>query len=131
MEQQPIELILLRQWASYVMVPVFMVGSDGRLLYFNDSAARLLGRSYEDAGEMSTEQLAAIFETGDEGGKATPSHELPISRALRENRPMCGPVRFTGLDGVRRHVEIAAVPIEGHGAGLLGVMTVFWEVDEP
>ena len=130
MPQQPIELILTRQWASYLAVPVWVMGENGDLLYYNESAETVLGRRFDEAGEMPGEELASIFQTTAEDGSPIPSEELPINIALLKRRPAHLRHRFRGLDGFWRLVDAAAFPIEGQGGRHLGAMAIFWEVAE-
>ena len=87
MPQQPIELILTRHWASYLAVPVWVMGENGDLLYYNESAEAVLGRRFDEAGEMPGEELASIFQTTAEDGSALRSEQLPINIALLKRRP--------------------------------------------
>jgi PAS domain-containing protein len=131
MPQQPIELILTRQWASYLAVPVWVVGEDGDLVYYNEPAEAVLGRRFDEAGQMPGEELATIFQTTLEDGSPVPSELLPINVALLERRPAHLRVRIRGLDGVWRVVEGTAFPIEGQGGRHLGAVAIFWETEIP
>src|SRR3972149_10444852 len=82
MPQQPIELILTRQWASYLAVPVWVMGEDGDLLYYNEPAEAVLGRRFDEAGEMPGEELASIFRTTNEDGSPPPPPLIPINLGL-------------------------------------------------
>ena len=130
MPQQPIELILTRQWASYLAVPVWVMGENGDLLYYNESAESVLGRRFDEAGEMPGEELASIFQSTAEDGSRLKSEELPINIALSKRRPAALRHRFRGLDGFWRLVDVAAFPIEGQGGRQLGAVAIFWEVAE-
>ena len=129
MPQQAIELILTRQWASYLAMPVWVADEDGHLLYYNEPAEALLGRRYDEAGEMPLEELDTIFRTTGEDGSPLPAGDLPIGIALRERRPAHLRHRMRGLDGVSRLVEVMAFPLEGQGGRHLGAVAIFWEVD--
>lgn len=130
MQQQPIELILTRQWASYLAVPVWVVGENGDLLYYNEPAEAVVGRRYDEAGEMPGEELASIFKTTAEDGSPLESDSLPINIALRERRPAYLRLRIQGLDGVWRVIEATAFPLEGQGGRHLGAVAFFWEAEE-
>jgi hypothetical protein len=52
MAPKAVELILMRQLASYLAMPIFLVDPDGNLLYYNEPAEYLLGRRYDETGEM-------------------------------------------------------------------------------
>jgi PAS domain-containing protein len=128
MAHQEVELILTRQLANYLAVPIFMVGADESLLFYNEAAGVLLGRPYDEAGQMLVEDLASVFQTMSEDGSPMPPERLPVTVALRERRPAHGRVRYRALDGVPRTVEVTAFPIEGHAGRHLGAVAVFWEV---
>src|SRR3972149_3323714 len=127
MPQQAIELILTRQWASYLAMPVWVTGEDGSLLYYNEPAEALLGRRYDEAGEMPLEEIDKISQTTAEDGSPLASDVLPLGIALRERRPAHLRHRFRGLDGVWRLVEVTAFPLEGQGGRHLGAVLIFWE----
>ena len=129
MPQQPIELILTRQWASYLAVPVWVMGENGHLSYYNEPAETVLGRRFDEAGEMPAEELATIFQTTSEDGSRLNSESLPINIALLERRPAHLRLRIRGLDGQWRLVDVSAFPIEGQGGRHLGAVAIFWEVE--
>ena len=87
MPQQPVEIILLRQWASYVTTPVWIMGPDGSLLYYNHAAEPVIGQPFDEAGEMSGEALADLFQTTAPDGSPLAADQLPINIALTERRP--------------------------------------------
>ena len=45
MAQHEIELILMRELASYLAMAIFVVDPEGELLYYNEPAERLLGHA--------------------------------------------------------------------------------------
>jgi PAS domain-containing protein len=130
MPQQPIEIILTRHWASYLAVPVWVMSETGDLLYYNEAAEAVLGRRFDEAGEMPGTELATIFQTTAEDGSPVESEAIPINVALLERRPAHRRLRFRSLDGVWRLVDAAAFPIEGQGGRQLGAVAIFWEVDK-
>jgi PAS domain-containing protein len=125
-----VELILMRQLASHLMMPIFLYGPDEQLLYFNEAAEKLIGISFDDAMPMPPDRLAALFRTRTEEGKRMASEDLPIVIALRERRPAHQPVRFRSLDGVSRTIEVTALPLEGQGGRQLGAVAIFWERED-
>jgi PAS domain-containing protein len=127
--QQPVELILLRQWASYLTMPIFVVGGDGNLAYYNEPAETLLGRTFDEAGEMPLMELDQMFEMTDENGAALNLTEFPLAIAWMQHRPAHGRVRYRALDGPWRVVDVTAIPIEGHDEQHLGAVAIFWEVN--
>lgn len=131
MAQQAIELILLRQWASYLTVPLLLVDSDGVLLFFNEAAEHVLGQRFEDAGDMRAEQLAETFQLRFEDGRRLTPSEHPLGIALRERRPAHLRMRLRGLDGSWRLIESTSMPVEAQGTRHLGAFAMFWEVSQP
>ena len=124
---QPIERILVRHLGSRLAVPLFLVDSDGTLVFYNEPAERILGRRFDDAGEMSFEEWTSVFAVRDDGGQPLHIDELPLVKALRERRPAHARFDMTGLDGTARTLEVAAFPLEGQGGVRLGAVAIFWE----
>jgi PAS domain-containing protein len=129
MAQQPVELILIRQWASYLTMPIFVVAADGNLAYYNEPAEALLGRTFDEAGEMPLPELSNIFEITDEAGGEMDLSQFPLGIAWLEHRPAHGRVRYRALDGPWRIVDVTAIPLEGHDEQHLGAVAIFWEVN--
>lgn len=127
---QPIELILVRHLGSLLTVPLFLVDRDGTMVFYNEAAERVLGQRFDDAGEMGFETWTSIFAARTPAGVLVPAEENPLTRALREGRPTYARLNVTGLDGEPRSLEVAALPIDGHGGSRLGAMALFWESDE-
>ncbi len=129
MAQKEIELILLRQWASYMAMPIWIADSDENLLYYNEPAEVLLGRRFDEAGELRLEELPTYFRLSTEEGSPLALDAFPPAIALRERRPAHLRVRYRGLDRVWRTVEVTAFPLEGQGGRNLGAVAIFWEVE--
>lgn len=126
MPQHDIEVILTRQLASYLAMPIFVVDPDGSLLYYNEPAEVLLGRRFEEAGEMPlTEWVTAFAPADEEGTRLDPDH-VPLVVALRERRPVHRAIRIRGLDGVAHKIKVTAFPLEGQGGRHLGAVAIFW-----
>lgn len=126
--QQPVEMILLRQLASYLTLPIWMMDNEGNLLYYNEPAERLLGITFDDAGPITAAQLADLFRTTDLEGEPIPDSEMPVVKVLTNRFPAHRAIRFCGFDGMWRDVEISAMPIEGQSGRFLGVFATFWEI---
>jgi len=127
--QQPIEMILLHLWASYIAIPMWVVDVDGNLVYYNEPAEQLLGRRFDEAGEINANELAEIFVTTDLDGEPLAAKEIPLVIALSERLPAHRQLRFRGFDGLWHDIEVAALPIEGQGGRLLGALAAFWEME--
>lgn len=131
MAQKAVELILMRQLASYLAVPIFLVDPEGNLLYYNDPAEHLLGRRYDETGEMPLEEWSTAFTPTAEDGTALAPEELPLWIALQKRRAAHRTMAIRGLDGVTRRIAVTAFPLEGQGRRHLGAVAIFWEERSP
>lgn len=124
---QPIELILVRHLASSLAIPLFLVDPGGTMVFYNEAAEQVLGRRYDEAGEMAFEEWTTAFAVRDEQGKPLDINQLPLVRALRARRPAHYRFEITGLDGTPRSIEVSAFPLEAEGQRMLGAVALFWE----
>jgi PAS domain S-box-containing protein len=128
MAQRDIELILFRQLASSLAVPILLADEKGDLLYFNEPAERLLGLRFDEVGEMPLEQRRQAFAFRDEKGEPL-TDDPPLVAALRQQRPVHRRVTARAFDGVDRAIEVTAFPLLGTGGHLIGGVAMFWEHD--
>ena len=108
---QPIQIILMRQLAGYLSVPLFLVGPNGDLLFYNEPAEAILGRRFDETGAMSAKEWSSAFTPEDSEGHAVPPEDIPLMITITKKRPAYQRFFIRGLDGVRRHVEVASIPI--------------------
>jgi PAS domain-containing protein len=123
--QKPLELILARNLLASVSTPAFLVGDQGTLLFYNEAAAALLGRRFEDSGTLSAAEWTSEFGPYGEDGQPLPYDEIPATVALRSNRPFHG--TFRGRD--QREIAASAIPIMGPG-GSSGAIVIFWPLTQ-
>ncbi len=128
MAQREIELILLRQLASSLAMPIFVVDPRGDPIYFNEAAERLFGRSFDEADEMSFEERTRVFSFRNEDGELLERQELPLVRAMTGRHPIHCRVTMRSYDGSDHRIEVTAFPLEAAGARLLGGVAIFWEI---
>lgn len=131
MAQHSVELILLRQLATSLAVPVFVVDERGDLVFLNEAAEGLLGIRFDDIDELPFETWTTTFRPRTPDGAAMPVEALPLVRAVMTRRPAHGPIVITGSDGVDRALEVTAFPLEGGRGRLIGAVAMFWERDDP
>ena len=74
----PIQIILIRQLAGYLSVPLLIVDPKGDLLFYNEPAETLLGRRFEETGPMPAEAWSTAWTPVDEQGRPIPPEELPL-----------------------------------------------------
>jgi SAM-dependent methyltransferase len=84
MAQKAVELILPRQLASYLAMASFVADPAGTLLYYSEPAEALLGRRYDETGELSLPEWATLFHPTAKDGSPLPPDALPLVRALQE-----------------------------------------------
>lgn len=126
--QRPLELILARNLLTSISTPGFLVDHEATLVFYNEAAAALLGRSFEDAGQMSAPEWTAAFGPIASGGKAISLDQLSLTDAIREGRPAHGDFRIRTASEDGREIEAAAFPIVASEAGSSGAMIMFWPV---
>ena len=130
MPQRPIELILTRQLATYLAVPIFLVDPSGNLVFYNEPAERILGRRFEETGEMSAAEWSTVFQTTDDAGRPVAPENLPLSVALAEGRLAHESIWIRALDGVPRRIAATAFPLIGQAGRHLGAVAIFWETKD-
>src|SRR5258705_313192 len=85
---RPVELLLMRQLASYLKTAFFLVGPDESLLFFNEPAERLVGRRFEESEPTDMEEWSARLEPTDEQGLPIAREERPTVVAQRGQRAL-------------------------------------------
>jgi PAS domain-containing protein len=126
----PIQIILLRQLAGYLGVPMLLTDPKGDLLFYNEPAEALIGMRFEETGAIAAETWISMFRRVDEQGLPIAPADLPLVVALTTRRPAYKRFFIDGLDGVRRHIEVSAIPITGLQGEFLGAASLFWEIKE-
>jgi PAS domain-containing protein len=122
--EQPLELILARNLVSIIALAAFLVDVDGRIAFYNDAAARVVGRSFEEIGTLTREQWNARFGPFDPHGAPVPTDQMPLAVALREGHPVFGRFHIRAEAGLVE-IEAGALPLVGP-AGYHGAIVVFW-----
>jgi len=124
---QAIELILTRQLSAHLSMATFLVDAEGRVLDYNETARKVLGKRLDAARNVSARELAALFDTRDPSGAPVPPERLPIVIALEEHHPAHARLRVRDGEGRDREVAVTAVPLVGQGSRFLGAIAFFWE----
>ncbi len=127
MSGRPLQIILARNLLSSLSTPAFLVDAEGNVLFFNEAAGLMLGRRYEETGKMLAGEWTSTFGPFDENGVAIPFDDLPLTAALRGNRPAHADFKIRSANGVDHAIEASALPIIGD-QNFHGAMVVFWPV---
>jgi PAS domain-containing protein len=125
---KPIQLILARQLASSVAMPILLVDTEGTLVYFNEPAEGIIGSRFEEIGELRTDEFNDIVAVVDENRKPLAPEERPLRAALIGRRPVSRTLWTKGPAGVWRHVQVTAFPLIGEAEHLLGAMLILSEI---
>jgi PAS domain-containing protein len=121
-----IEIILNRQLADCLAIPVFITDTAGNLLFYNEPAEEILGRRYEDTGEMSVEQWSTIFKNKDEAGQPLLPEELPLVKTLRNRLPYFKTFWIESMQGRAERISVTSYPVIGRAGKFLGAVAIFW-----
>ncbi len=128
--QKPLELILARNLLTSLSTPAFLVDERAQLVFYNEAAGALLGRSFEDVGRMTPEQWISTYGPLGDDGQPMALDELPTTRAIRDGRPTHAIFRIRAAGGAQHRIASSAFPIVASEKGSSGAMIMFWPTDE-
>ncbi len=129
MGHKPIELILLRQFASRLPLPVTLVDAEGLVVYINPANERLLGLTQSAVAEFPYDRAHELIEYRHADGSPMAFEDRPLAVALHDRRPLQTTIILHGADGVPHRVEVTAFPLDSQGGEPVGAMSIFWEVE--
>jgi PAS domain-containing protein len=129
-QQRNLILILARSFASRLATAVFLVDAEGRVIYFNEAAERLLGQRFVEGHGMTPADYAALFQPSDDAGAPIPIQETPVGIAVSRGEPGHARLTLRGADGVTRPIEATAFPLLAHTNEQVGAVAIFWERPE-
>ncbi len=111
-----IQIILARQLASSLAMPILLVDTEGTLIYYNEPAEVILDQRFDETGEMPGAEWPRRFALADEERKPIAAEDRPMRRALSERRPISRVVWMRCGNREWRHVHITAFPLIGEEA---------------
>ena len=120
-------LILARELAANLATPMFLIDADGMLVYFNEAAELMLGRSFGEVGPLTANEFGNRLQLAELDGRPMRRRDSPAGVAFLRRQPSHRSVLATSLDGNRRPFEVTAYPLFGKVGEMHGVLTVFWE----
>jgi PAS domain-containing protein len=128
MAQQAVEMILVRQLASYLFVPVLVVDTTGTVVFYNEPAERILGVRFEETGRIGPEETDRLIELSEDPTAGPDDDGRPLVTALQQRRPAHARRWLLRRgDRVRLQVELTAFPVIDQEDRLLGAVAMFWE----
>jgi PAS domain-containing protein len=127
--QRNVALILARELAVNLSMPMWIWDEDGELIYYNEHVQQILGSPRHELGVGRLDELPA-FEPRDLDGNPIPLSELPSAIALQRKRPAHRDLTIVGQDGVKRMLSVTAFPLFARGGEFVGAVSVFFEPDD-
>ena len=127
MSNQPIELILCRQFADSLNIAVFLVDPTGDLLFYNAPAETILGMRFSETGAMSVDEWSTVFKPTDKNGNLLPPDQIPLVETLNNRVPAKGNLYIDNKKGERVLISVSSFPIAGRSDNYVGAMALFWK----
>jgi len=124
--QKPLELILARNLLTSISTPSFLVDGAGTMIFYNEAAAALLGRSFEEAGQMTANEWLTTFGPFTREGDPIDLDEISLTQAIQEGQPAHGSFCIRSARHEKETVEAAAFPLVASVNGSSGAMIMFW-----
>jgi hypothetical protein len=99
----------------------------GTLVYYNDAAEQMLGRTYAELGPVTADEFGTMLQLADVGGTPLRRRDSPAGVAFINREPSHRTLLATTLDGRRETFECTAYPLFGKTDQMHGVLAVFWK----
>ncbi len=131
MAERDVELIVMRQLASCLAMPIFVQDAEGNLVYFNEPAEPILGRRFDETGALSRQDLWDGFRPSHDDGTPMKLEESPFFQTRTTGEAQHETFRLVGMDGISRRIEGTVVPLHTREGEIIGSFAVFWELDAP
>jgi len=125
-----IEIILSRQLADCLSVPVFITDTSGNLIFYNEPAEDILGKRYEETGEMPVDDWSTVFKPLDVNGDPLPPDELPLVKTLKNQKPYHKEFMIHSLKGTIEKISVTSYPIIGRASNFVGAVAIFWSLQD-
>ncbi len=130
MAAHEIEIILTRQWADSLSIPVFLTDTDGNLIFYNGPAEEVFGKRFEDTGPMPQSEWSLMFNPRKTQDDTISAEEIALVRTLRTQQPAQGSLWIDSLDGQMHFLNVSSFPIMGKSGLTLGAVAIFWKNQE-
>jgi PAS domain-containing protein len=130
MPSYDIEIILARQLADCLSMPVFLTDTVGNLIFYNEPAEKILGSRFAETGEMKVEEWSTVFKQQDDNGNLLQPESLPLVRTLKDQYPHHKTFCIESLKGGIQRISVTAYPLIGRTGKFLGAVAIFWKANE-
>jgi len=119
-------LILARELASNLATPTMIADDQECVVFYNEAAEAVIGRTFAETGEMPVDEWTAMFAPRTLDSEPLPPERRPARIAMDQRRAAHVRFRITGLDGVDRDVAVTGLPLFAHADEFVGIMVIFW-----
>jgi PAS domain-containing protein len=119
-------LILAREFASNLATPTLLADDRGQLIFYNEAAEELVGRTFAEVGEVPLDEWTSSFEPRTAASEPLSPDRRPARIALDQRRAAHERFRITSLDGDERDVAVTAFPLFAHADEFVGIVAIFW-----
>lgn len=130
MTSYEIEIILNRQLADCLSIPVFITDTVGNLIFYNEPAEQVLGKRFEETGEMPVEEWATVFKPFDDTGNPLPPEELPLVKTIKNEYPYHKSFMIESLKGQLQKISVTSYPIISRSGKFIGAVAIFWKAKD-
>src|SRR4051812_31528327 len=103
--QRALALIVARELAANLATPMFLIDASGDLVFYNDAAERIIGKSFAELGTINALEWGEMLHLAKPNGEPLRRRDSPPGIAFAERRPAHSLVQATMLDGTTRLVE--------------------------
>ena len=126
-----IVLIVARELAVNIATPLFIVDDAGTLVFFNEAAELLLGRTFRAIGDLPAREWMTLFRAETPEGVPLTPDDRPLAAVLQRRVPVHRRMVITAADGIRRRLVVTAYPLMPTRDRVVGAIAIFWEDTEP
>jgi PAS domain S-box-containing protein len=106
---------------------IYMTDSAGRIVFFNEAAAKLAGR----VPEIGRDRWCVTWRLLHPDGRPLPHDECPMARALKENRPIRGEGAIAERpDGTRVPLMAYPTPLHDASGAVVGAVNMLVDISD-
>jgi hypothetical protein len=120
-------IILVKQLADSVYIPIFVVAPNGIVTFFNEPAELIIEKRFEETGPIDLQKWCSLLDPRDSKGNKIPLEQLPISITLEKHIPDNNDFWIKKRGEENSHVYITCFPIIDKSNVFIGAICMFWE----
>ena len=121
MPNQEIEFILDRQLSEYLSSPIAIVDHDGRMIYYNESAEFILGKKFNESGEIESREWDERFHDETKSNMIK-MLDLPFLKVLSGRTIIEGEFWMRNFEEIDQKVRFICIPLVGMAQRELGAI---------